>query len=523
MTYNTRYKAIKPIPCMANLVYSLDDIFVDSGFVLARTEVIESKITFRETSCSYKEIHQTILSKQNFLLVKGEPGYGKSIFAMKIAHDWCQGKLTLTYNIVIFLSLKYLQNADSLYAAIKDTLMPNEHDITNEEIEKILKDSKSVLLLCDGLDEYPQRDNKLSKILNQVFSKHFKVVLTVRSTRSLPDNVPLSPTILKLEGFNRDAQREYIKKVHNIGKEENINSLDLFNHLSPDVQDLFQVPLLFSLFVHIQKNDKVHYMSSIVTELFGKVIECFYEHCRSKDDNESKQHDATSCSKLGKVAFEALKSNCLKLSKDKLSDEIGKNLVEYYMNIGILVDEQEQYRDMGDKSKKSKDNTQEHNITFFHTLFCEWYAAYYLAEMFVDWEDVNMEANLEKCDSILNFFDMYELNNLFRFACGLNASAAKYIIQWMESVKGCENFTILCTLEQLGKMDLIMDHVEKLTSKEIQIVQHDTRLQKWSAIQLLQISSKAKVIINQSKSVNIDMLSHNSMNEYILFVNCSLF
>lgn len=504
---------------MANLVYLLDDIFVDSGFVLARTEVIEGRITFRETSCSYNEIHQTILSKQNFLLVKGEPGYGKSMFAMKIAHDWCQGKLTGTYNIVIFLSLKYLQNADSLYAAIKDTLMPNERNLTNEEIEKILRDSKSVLILCDGLDEYPQRDSKLSTILDEVISKHFKVALTVRSTRSLPDNVPPSSTILKLEGFNKDAQREYIRKVR---KAENIDYLEFFNHFSPDVQDLFQVPLLFSFFVHLQTNEK-HHMSSSVTKLFGKVIECFHEHYISKDDSESKQHDGTSCSKLGKVAFEALKSNCLNLSKDKLSDEIGKNLVEYYMNIGILVDEQEQYMDMGDKSEKSKDNTQEHNITFFHTLFCEWSAAYYLAEMFVDWEDVNMEANLEKCDSILNSFDMYELNNLFRFACGLNASAAKYIIQWMESVDGCEKFTILCTLEQLGKMDLIMDHVEKLTSKEIQIGQHDTRLQKWSAIQLLQISSIAKVIINQSKSVNIDMLSHNWTNEYILFVNCSLF
>lgn len=486
---------------MSKLVYSLDEIFVDSGYVLVRTEEIESKIRFRETSCSYKEIFQTTLSKQNFLLVKGEPGYGKSMLAMKIANDWCQGKLTDTYDIVIFLSLKSLQNADSLYAAINDTLMPNEPYLTNEDIEKILKGSKSVLLLCDGLEEYPQRDSKLSIILNQVISNHFQVALTVRSTRSLPDNVPPSSTILKLEGFNKDAQREYIRKVR---KAENIDYLEFFNDFSPDVQDLFQVPLLFSFFVHLQTNEK-HHMSSSVTKLFGKVIECFHEHYRSNEDSKSEQHYGTYYSRLGKVAFEALKSNCLKLSKDKLSNEIGKKLVEYYMNIGILVYEQDQYRDMEDNSEKSKDNNQEYIITFFHILFCEWCAAYYLAEMFIGWEDVNIEANLEKCDSILSSFDMYELNNLFRFACGLNASAAKYIIQWMESVDGCEKLTILCKLEQLGKMDLIMDHVEKLTSKEIQIVQHDTRLQKWSALQLLQISSNAKVIINQSKSVYIDI------------------
>lgn len=92
----------------------------------------------------------------SFLIIEGDPGIGKSTLALKLVSDWCTGNQSSplqNVEILLFLRLRYLGNIQSIYQTIKECILPKDTLLTSSDLDGIIRNSKSVLLLLDGYDE----------------------------------------------------------------------------------------------------------------------------------------------------------------------------------------------------------------------------------------------------------------------------------------------------------------------------------------------------------------------------------
>ncbi|XP_071851514.1 uncharacterized protein [Apostichopus japonicus] len=187
---------------------------------------------------------------------------------------------------------------------------------------------------------------------------------------------------------------------------------------------------------------------------------------------------------LDKIAFEGLNKRNQQLSwiKTGFRQRVRPESYDQYILIGILVEE---YVVSDDSTGGNVLFTTE--VRFYHKLFCEWYAAHPLVTLVKNAYDIN---------ETLNFLDPFDLQYLFRFACGLDPNAGKKLINHLKRLPGGDTFAILCILEQTGDIKDIMDLVKDLCSRDVKIKRGDSALLQRSTTQLLEIASKNDIPIS---------------------------
>ncbi|PIK53284.1 hypothetical protein BSL78_09812 [Apostichopus japonicus] len=283
----------------------------------------------------------------------------------------------------------------------------------------------------------------------------FDVSLT---TRYLPESLRKETKRAKLTGFDDKARDEYIRKAV-VGKnDEAMEEIKQRLYENSILADLCQVPLIFVMFAHMA-HDQRDFMNFKSNE--------FYLH-------EKKHHQ------LDKIAFEGLNKKQQQLSwiKTEFRQRVGPELYDQYILIGILVEEAIEDDSTGDNVLFTTE------VRFYHKLFCEWYAAHHLVTL------VNKARNLK---DKLRFLDPFDVQYLFRFACGLDPNAGKKLINHLKRLPGGDTFAILCILEKTLDVNDIMDSVKDICSRDVKIQEGDSALLQRSTKQLLEIASNNDV------------------------------
>ncbi|KAJ8049349.1 hypothetical protein HOLleu_02060 [Holothuria leucospilota] len=377
------------------------------------------------------------------------------------------------------------------------------------EIEDILSNATSVVVIFDGYDEYPdqtQFKSEVNEIIRGEMYPNFAVIFTTRSA-CLPKYCLPNLRRLRLKGFDSTAQEQYIRKVvppREIDK--TIKKIQRMLRANAVVADLCQVPLFFVMFTYMaHENENIQQFSS-VTSFFRYMISCFHGHVRNKmteeDEQKCKEFEGTH-SRLDELAFQGLSASEHQLvwNKEEIIAQLGTDFYEHYKKVGILVEEETQriHDEPGTLGPQHIQNQTE--VRFYHKLFCEWYAAHHLL------------SQLPKgtSDNLLEVLDPFDLQYVYRFACGLNPDIGEKIIKYLKQSKEGDTFAILCILEQDGKVDNILDTVKILCRGAVEIRTNHNRLLQRSIIQLLDISTCNKKIqtscvrlVNCVKSVDED-------------------
>ncbi|XP_071831715.1 uncharacterized protein [Apostichopus japonicus] len=486
-TYKGQYDAIQPLPYIKDRLYCVDKVFVEGGVeVCLAPELTPGTRGSWERLESYKSMYTDFRFKSKRRIIQGEPGYGKSTLTLQLAYDWCNDVSDSPMNnveILILLRLRQLGSVKSLYRAIKSFLLFHEPRVSKHVIEKIIDSCSSVHIILDGYDEYPGRDSNdnddVHRIIKMELFADFEVSLT---TRYLPECLRKETKRAKLIGFDDKARDEYIRKAVVGNNYEAVEEIKQQLYENSILADLCQVPLIFVMFAHMAQDQRDSMKFKSVTQFFKYMIRCFYDHLKQKfKDNRSNElylHEMEH-HKLDEIAFEGLNKEHQQLSwiKTRFRQRVGPELYDQYILIGILVEEDE----VSDDSITTM-------VRFYHKLFCEWYAAHHL---------VTLVKNAHDLSDMLRFLDPFDLQYLFRFACGLDPNAGKKLINHLKGLPGGDTFAILCILEQTGDVNDIMASVKELCSRTVRIKGGDSALLQRSTTQLLDIASKNHIPISR--------------------------
>ncbi|XP_071851038.1 uncharacterized protein [Apostichopus japonicus] len=494
--YEIFYDSVQPIPYIKDRMYCVDKVFVEGG-IEYMTGISGGQAQWDKLS-SYQELVKENCLKTKRQILEGEPGYGKSTLTLQLLYDWCKSHSKTSsrgVDVITYLRLRQLRGVESIFSAIRQFILPRDSDISEEDIKEILNHMSSVLVLLDGFDEYPDQESTetdIYHIMKKDMFQGFNVILTTRPSCVPTDFAPHSDRV-RLTGFGEEARKKYVEKAV-VGKcGEAVNELLRKLEENPVLDDLCQVPLFFVTFAHMTYEGEHSLTFSSVTSFFRYMISCFHSHMKNKmrDRNVTnfalleKEHKV-----LDKIAFEAMSGKNQKLvwNREQLRNELGHEFYDLYLRIGIFVEEE--VLNIADTLNAQYDIQYNTEVHFYHKIFCEWYAAHYIAEQLSG-------GNTDCIDEFLQNLDPFDLQYLYRFACGINKIAGEKIIRYLQQKKESTKFAILCMLEQEDKTDRFIKSVSDLVSSQVTyIMREDSKLLQRSTLQLLDVASKNHIPIS---------------------------
>ncbi|XP_071831344.1 uncharacterized protein [Apostichopus japonicus] len=519
-TYDDQCNSIQPVPYLKDKRYRVNDVFVDGSLKMKTSNSLDRN-SMSESRITYRDIFDDSPEKGTRYIIEGQPGYGKTIFTLQLAYEWCKNikKSPLRkFKLLILLRLREVSSGLSFFETIKQLLLPIDTSLDVSEINNIIYQSSSTLIVLDGYDEFVDIRTKsdINDIIARKMLQKATVILTTRSNK-LPEAYPAQVNRIELTGFDKMSQQNYMRKILGIDDGAVQRTIeDCLNN--PILDDIFKVPQCFAVFTALIKQGDIHDGLSSV-ELFRYAIASFHYHFLNKgkiDENtilEKVTYELEN-KELTLLAFDSLcECETYKYWKRKsLSERLGEECLEYFIKVGILIeDDIAASLDESDSGFIGKGQ----RVRFSHNLFAEWYAAQYVANSI---SSSTRTETYQNKDNFLYSLDPYNLEYLFRFACGLNERAAEIIIGYLNEVRNEKKLAILCSLEQSGNVANFRKIITDLCKEVIQVDSLDTKLMQRATLQLLTIAAKSKIpILSLSLDECLQYIDHDKGEIYITY------
>ncbi|XP_071843125.1 uncharacterized protein [Apostichopus japonicus] len=506
-TYENQYSTIRPVPFIRDGIFGIGDIFVEGCMELQTLTGVRGQPNWNVLG-SYQCLVVKEYPITSFLrVVEGDPGQGKSTLALQLVYEWCTGnsKSPLKHvDMLIFLRLRRLKGVTSIFQAIKHILLPTDTVLDDNDVKYILQKSPSVVFIFDGYDEFPHR-NEETDICNIIKRSMFQNALVILTTRSnvLPKELAPNTSFARLSGFDENARNEYIRKA--VKDDPNVaERIKQRMEESPILGEFMVVPLFFSMYAHIiyKWDNQVTFHS--VTAFFRYIVSCFYGHEDNKDNDNAEKIRAfgESHARLDELAFNGLSAEEEKITwnKQEMLAVVGEEVYSNFIRIGILVAE-----DVTNIIDKPGISDSEHiqettEVRFHHKLFCEWYAATFLSNYIMQISDFELA-------QVMSRLDPFNLQYVYRFACGLNPEVAPRIIKYLQSLKDGDKFAILCLLETTDEIEKIKENVQELCVETVLLSKDSSKLLQRSTLQLIDIACKLEI---QTKCLHLEDCVHHA-------------
>ncbi len=379
---------------------------------IEKHSILPSK-TQKDELIDYHELFQNLPTNKR-ILIKGNPGIGKTTFSRKIVYDWAHDKWNdteLESILLMFLvTLKYIGPDQSIGEMIKQQhkcLILNEA-ISSQILNEILKKcGEECLVILEGYDEIPEKFNKnLQAIVENEAYRNCHFVLTSRPN-AVENLESYMSVIAGIEGFSKENTRKYIEKV--IEDAAKWEAAYQYTENSA-IEEMWRYPIMvlfLSLLVNWGEvdlnNEKV-----LVGEFYTRLLNCIYRRFvaekigkENQEEEEAKREETLL--KIGKVAFKGILSNKVTYRKKEILKAVGPRAFQYGILIG--TDEWEGRRDMPENADIF--------VYFVHKSIQEYLAAKYFMQQ------LQKGKSIEKLISLRNANLEFIKNNLMFFTfCG---------------------------------------------------------------------------------------------------------
>ncbi|XP_068231604.1 uncharacterized protein [Palaemon carinicauda] len=346
---------------------------VPPGYITVPQILQSHQLSFSESSVD---------DRPKRVLVEGDPGYGKSTLALKLAYDWAAdptGSYLSSFSLVFVVTLRDFRGG-SLFSHLCKEVLPR-HILSKEAMNTLWNYMKKiedkVLFLLVGYDELIEEESgDINDLIEGQLLGSATVVLTSRPGSSRPIPSSLHRRLL-ITGLAPDQTHRFISRYfESINKSGSGNEvLSLISASKEKYGDLITCPIM-CLALGVLYEDLGGKLPSRLTDMFMSLIKHMIRKNLIKR-GEPMCYDVLPdkynklLSDFGKLALEALKSNTpYFLGQDlKTKCQHGGEIVD----LGILLR-------MHTMSKLTKKD----HFTPIHKSFLEFLAAFYLSGLIHD-------------------------------------------------------------------------------------------------------------------------------------------
>ncbi len=277
------------------------------------------------------------------ILIKGDPGIGKSTLAAKMAYEWATSTWKM-FSLVFFISMRVVKPEDPIENIIIDeNIVPSVYATNYDrgKILQILQDyGEKCLLIFDDLDGQVTNEMVL-RIFKDLALTNCHIVLTARPN-AIAGIKKYFTTVCNVDGFSERDATEYVTKLlKNKDKIESVMDFTKENQ-SIGISEMWRYPTLL-LFICILVNDgnlDLQCKTITLTNIYDKLLLCLYRRYVVKRGivNDPKKRRETLL-KLGKLAYEGLQKGRLLFSKKEIEERVGKEAFYY----GIIIGYKDRY------------------------------------------------------------------------------------------------------------------------------------------------------------------------------------
>ena len=278
----------------------------------------------------YMDLFADLKKEGTRILLKGDPGTGKTTFMHKLAFDSATGKLDL-FDVIFVVKLKFADNTHSIGEIIKEQIKSIYEDdgVSAELIEKYLKSGRDrVLLILDGIDEITLKDHQPVKDVLE--GKALRKCCILATTRPyVAENLNNKMTMIaNITGFSRTKAEQFIS--HLLITEEERKTF--FQQLDDrKMSDMYKIPMLVQALALLFREEKE--LPATFTLTYDQLVFFLRKTCEdSKELSEEELKEAMD--EVNQLAFRGLtrKDKQLMFSRNEIKN---KNV----RKLGILTAE----------------------------------------------------------------------------------------------------------------------------------------------------------------------------------------
>ena len=206
---------IEPLPWLRDYFVDMNDVYTELNLEqIVNKAQGENFITLK----NYGEllIKDSGQNSRKKILMKGDPGMGKTTLGKKIGLDWAVGKFQV-FTVVFFVALKLVKPQQ----AIEDVIIQQNSELlglglSQQKLSSILaKFSDRCLLILDGLDEHGLGQNKnVLEIIRDQKLLGCGIVIFSRP-HSAKEIEKYFQTVVRVSGFTGTEAEKFVSKMIN--------------------------------------------------------------------------------------------------------------------------------------------------------------------------------------------------------------------------------------------------------------------------------------------------------------------
>ena len=188
------------------------------------------------------------------VVVDGPPGVGKTTLCHKLCNLWAKNELKkCSFDLVILISLRddEVSSAENIYDLV--SLFHGSKNICEAVSDQIIEtNGNNMLLIFDGWDEFKERDQNRSFILDIIQGKQLRKCNVLVTSRTYA-----SAKLLQLQSVNRHVEvlgfeeEEIFSCIRNELTEKNAEQLITELKIREDVLSLCYIPFICSMLVRV--------------------------------------------------------------------------------------------------------------------------------------------------------------------------------------------------------------------------------------------------------------------------------